>query len=403
MKRTKPSQKILVVAILVGGLLIAGVSFAFRPTVEKLAITKTIPTVQILTASSKTVRIPVISRGTVIPRTSVTLSTQVVGEIIKVSEDFVNGGFFKKGDILAEINPLEYQLAIHTAEAQVASALQQLARAKANASHAINNLKAMGAKKLKQASAYARHEPQLAEANANLRAAKASLEIAQLNLNHTKVKAPFDGRITKKLVDLGDYLSTGESIADIYAVDFAEVRLPLSDRQLALLDNSWLYQSNNKPTERTAVKLDVEFLGQHFNWQANIVRSEGMVDQRDRLVYLVAQVENPYQRNPEQPDRPPLAFGLYVDAEIEGRHVIVVEDIVDTGLSMEFILNIMSAHNPASLSVATLLHKSEATRVDVPLDYVGFEIKNLFVIGYGLDYAQLGRNLPDIYVIDEEA
>jgi hypoxanthine phosphoribosyltransferase len=92
-----------------------------------------------------------------------------------------------------------------------------------------------------------------------------------------------------------------------------------------------------------------------------------------------------------------------IDASIDGRHVIVVEDIVDTGLSMQFILKIMSEYNPASLSVVTLLHKTEATKVDVPLDYVGFRIKNLFVIGYGLDYGQLGRNLADIYVIEEES
>lgn len=92
-----------------------------------------------------------------------------------------------------------------------------------------------------------------------------------------------------------------------------------------------------------------------------------------------------------------------IDASIEGRHVIVVEDIVDTGLSMEFILKIMSEYNPASLSVATLLHKTDATKVDVRLDYVGFRIKNLFVIGYGLDYGQLGRNLADIYVIEDDS
>ena len=92
-----------------------------------------------------------------------------------------------------------------------------------------------------------------------------------------------------------------------------------------------------------------------------------------------------------------------IDAEIEGRHVIIVEDIVDTGLSMQFILEMMSSYNPASLRVATLLHKTEATKVEVPLDYVGFHIKNLFVIGYGLDYGQLGRNLPEIYVIEEDA
>ena len=91
-----------------------------------------------------------------------------------------------------------------------------------------------------------------------------------------------------------------------------------------------------------------------------------------------------------------------IDAPIEGRHVIVVEDIVDTGLSMQFIMDIMKKYRPASLSAATLLHKTAATRVEVPLQYVGFKIKNLFVIGYGLDYGQLGRNLPDIYIIEEE-
>ncbi len=90
-----------------------------------------------------------------------------------------------------------------------------------------------------------------------------------------------------------------------------------------------------------------------------------------------------------------------VDADLAGRHVIVVEDIVDTGLSMQFILHRMSDYAPASVRVATLLHKNEATRVDVPLDYVGFRIPNRFVLGYGLDYGQIGRNLPDIYMLDE--
>ncbi len=91
-----------------------------------------------------------------------------------------------------------------------------------------------------------------------------------------------------------------------------------------------------------------------------------------------------------------------IDAEIEGRHVIVVEDIVDTGLSMQFITDLMREANPASVKVATLLHKKAATNPDLnlKLDYVGFEIDNLFVIGYGLDYGQLARNLPAIYILD---
>ncbi|HET6567005.1 MAG TPA: hypoxanthine phosphoribosyltransferase [Rhodothermales bacterium] len=90
-----------------------------------------------------------------------------------------------------------------------------------------------------------------------------------------------------------------------------------------------------------------------------------------------------------------------IDANVKGRHVIIVEDIVDTGLSMEFMLALMREREPASVRIATFLHKQEATQVDLPLDYVGFTIPNLFVIGYGLDYGQLARNLPDVYILDE--
>ena len=92
-----------------------------------------------------------------------------------------------------------------------------------------------------------------------------------------------------------------------------------------------------------------------------------------------------------------------IDARIEGRHVIVVEDIVDTGLSMEFMLENMRRQKPASLACITLLHKPDAAKVKLELDYVGFAIPNKFVLGYGLDYGQLGRNLPHIYAIDEKS
>jgi hypoxanthine phosphoribosyltransferase len=90
-----------------------------------------------------------------------------------------------------------------------------------------------------------------------------------------------------------------------------------------------------------------------------------------------------------------------IDAKIEGRHVLVVEDIVDTGQSMQFILDRLQALAPASVKTVTLLQKPEALQVEIDLDYVGFSIPNLFVLGYGLDYGQLGRNLADLYILDE--
>ncbi len=90
-----------------------------------------------------------------------------------------------------------------------------------------------------------------------------------------------------------------------------------------------------------------------------------------------------------------------VDANIQGRHVILVEDIVDTGLSMKFLIDKLKRQEPASITTVTLLQKTEATQYDVKPDYVGFRIPNLFVLGYGLDYAQEGRNLAQIYILDE--
>ena len=90
-----------------------------------------------------------------------------------------------------------------------------------------------------------------------------------------------------------------------------------------------------------------------------------------------------------------------IDARIEGRDVIVVEDIVDTGLSMVYILGRLREHKPASLTSVTLLRKPDAAQVEVEPDLIGFDIPDAFVIGYGLDYGQLARNLPDIYILDD--
>jgi hypoxanthine phosphoribosyltransferase len=89
-----------------------------------------------------------------------------------------------------------------------------------------------------------------------------------------------------------------------------------------------------------------------------------------------------------------------LNSNIEGRHLVLIEDIVDTGNTIEFLLENLFKEKPASIKVATLLYKPEAYHGDVKIDFVGFEIPNLFVVGYGLDYDGMGRNLNDIYQIE---
>jgi hypoxanthine phosphoribosyltransferase len=92
-------------------------------------------------------------------------------------------------------------------------------------------------------------------------------------------------------------------------------------------------------------------------------------------------------------------LGLSVD--LTGKNVLIVEDIVDTGISMNFLLSELSKHNPKRLNIVTLLFKKEAFRFNYNLNYVGFEIPNKFVVGFGLDYDGLGRNLPDLYQLSK--
>jgi hypoxanthine phosphoribosyltransferase len=92
-----------------------------------------------------------------------------------------------------------------------------------------------------------------------------------------------------------------------------------------------------------------------------------------------------------------------LDAPIEGRDVLIVEDIVDSGLTLSYLLRTLKAREPASLEVCALLTKPERRKVELPIRYVGFEIPNRFVIGYGLDHAEQFRNLPYVAVLAEDA
>ncbi len=91
-----------------------------------------------------------------------------------------------------------------------------------------------------------------------------------------------------------------------------------------------------------------------------------------------------------------------LDESIEGRHVLLVEDIVDTGLTLNYILKVLRTRNPASLEVCALLNRSARRLIDIPIKYVGFDIPDVFVVGYGLDYQQRYRNLPYIGILKPE-
>jgi hypoxanthine phosphoribosyltransferase len=91
-----------------------------------------------------------------------------------------------------------------------------------------------------------------------------------------------------------------------------------------------------------------------------------------------------------------------LEANIQGRNVLIVEDIIDTGCTLKYIVNNLLTRRPASIKICTLLNKPARRELDIPLDYVGFEIPDRFVIGYGLDYGEIYRNLPFVGILRPE-
>ena len=252
------------------------------------------------------------SQGEVKPRREISLSPQISGRINYVSPAFIDGGFVRKGDVLIRIEDADYKLDRIRAQSQVASAEQALVREEAQSDIARQDWEELGTG---TPSPLAVREPQLAEARAALDAAKAQLQDTELALERTVVRAPFDGRIRTKEVDVGQFTSIGQSIGRMFGTEIAEVALSLSDDELGRLGlNLAFEESKENPGPR--VTLSTQVAGKPRQWVGRITRTSAAVDQQTRLISAIATVDDPFGKGAD--GDAPLAPGLFVSATIEG-------------------------------------------------------------------------------------
>lgn len=280
------------------------------------------PAVQVVTVKSERLRLDVRSQGRVMAQTEIDLITGVSGNIIKVSPIFVSGGFFKQGDLLVAIDPAEYDLRVAQAQAGVMEAQYQLIREEAEAEQARDEWQHLGQG---EANPLSLRIPQLREKKARLAAEQEELKNAKLLRQRADIRAPFNGRVRNKTVGLGQYLSSGDVLGRIYSSDVAEVRLPLSTQELALIDFPDL-PDRTQSAQTTAVKLTANYQGQLQTWLGHIVRSEGVIDQDTGMVMVIAHIPDPFglgAKKTASSGKPPLPailpIGLFVEASIEGR------------------------------------------------------------------------------------
>ena len=281
-----------------------------KDTADQAVLVDAIP------AQKTTLNFAVYSQGSVEPRTETTLVAEVAGQIVSVSPNFLAGGFFRQGEVLLQIDPSDYETGLLRAQASLASRRAQYADQKARSEQALKDWTNLGREG--EPSDLVLRKPQLAEALAGVQAAEAELQEAERDLQRTRIRLPYDGLVRSKLVDVGQYVAPGTPLGVTFSVNTAEIRLPLSSTDLAFLELPSATRLDR--ARRVPVTLAAEDGGLGGRWQAEIVRTEGVVDQSSRVVYAVAEVVDPYGVL-NQSEQAELKMGTFVRAEIQGLRV----------------------------------------------------------------------------------
>jgi RND family efflux transporter MFP subunit len=252
--------------------------------------------------------------------------------VVAVSPNIRAGGVFSKGDILAKIDSRDFEVELDIAISQAADIevkyIQELAQAELAAKEWNETPESKAARKL------ALREPQLAAAKASLQAAKSRVKRARLNLLRTEVVAPFDGKVLEQLIDIGEFVTPSQTIALIYSIDVVEVRLPI---KVDDLEHLLLPEGVTLANELPEVLFESDMGNKTYQWIGKIVRTEGAFDPRTRMLYVVAQIEEPFI--PKE-HRPAVRIGQFMRAKIEGKRYDDVFVIPRRAVSQDFMVSV---------------------------------------------------------------
>jgi len=302
------------VMVVVIGLGVAGflALTASKPQLKRTKPPVPVPMVRVTKIETGPKAITIRGEGTVRPLREIELVPQVGGKIVYVSPVMVDGGEFRAGDTLLRIDPLDYKLAVTLARARVKDAESRLRVAEEEAASAIDEWRLIYQNSEdvdEEPPALVAKEPQLAAARARLAADRADLQKAKLNLMRTELKAPFDGRVSEESVDIGQYVTAGRKVASLFSTRAAEIVIPFDDESLYWFDVPGFTPGNG---DGSSVRVIARIAGRDLTWSGKIMRAEGKLDERTRMVNVVVRVDKPYAT------KPPLVAGLFVTVEIKG-------------------------------------------------------------------------------------
>jgi len=306
---SKTLKIVIPIIVLIAGIAAAAVITSARKAPPRVDRPPLGPLVEVLRVEITDVPVVVSGHGEVVAKVSVDIVPQVAGKVVSPHPSLVAGGFFKSGEVLIEIDPRDYELAVERAQAAVARAKVTLEREQAEAEVAREEWN--GLHPGEEPTALVIREPQIRQAEAELAAAAADLSVAKLNLERTRLSLPFDGVVVSESVDVGQFVGNGSRLATVYGTEVVEVRVPLDSREMTWFDVPTHGGGKGSPAEVSA-----SFGGTRSVWKGRVIRMEAQVDQMSRMVHVVIEVPKPYDTST---GRPALLPGSFVDVSIFGR------------------------------------------------------------------------------------
>jgi len=309
-----PRKVRIVASIILFGIFVILLLNVFKPEAKKRPVPETVVSVETIQAVRSTYPIVVNANGTVEAQTRGNLITQVSGEIIAIGDNFKTGGTFKKGEMLVQVDRRDHQANLSQALAQLSQADATYRQEQANAKQAAKDWKRLG--NTEPAPALVLRKPQLTAAKAQFDSARSAHQTAILNLSRTTITAPYDGRIISRAAVLGQYMTVGNPIAEVFATDGVEVRLPISQDEFNQLGLDLLSaeDNNNSFSALISAKIGIET----YQWPAQISRSDSTFDINTRQIDVIAEVQDPFGKASGQPA---LKIGQFVNARIQGVNI----------------------------------------------------------------------------------
>ena len=305
------------------GFLSVVVLVATRPQPARAVLDRPVPRVSVLSLEARSGVISVEGSGTIRPRAEISLSPQVGGRVVEVAPSLSSGGSFRRGDVLMVIEHASYENAVAIAQSDVAQRRVDIALAEQEQVVAREEYRLLRARTgtavaadTARSTRLALREPQVEAARAALARAEAQLADAQLNLDRTVVRAPFNGRVRNETVDVGQNVSPGQSLAQLFDTDEAEMVVSLSQAEAALVDGLWDRQAGDRSITIPA-RVRHDFGGSRYEWDGYVDRVEGALDPTTRTISVIVRIPDPFATD----GRPPLLIGSYARALIEARDV----------------------------------------------------------------------------------